>query len=931
MWELDEIMNARIRAVFILLAVVVVGIAVWFFCSDVLLGGKIRNVVLISIDTCRADYLSCYGYPRRITPNIDAVAKESILFENVVVPVPLTLPSHSSMLTGTIPPYHGIHDNLDYQLDQSNITLAEILKDNGFVTGAIISCFVLDSQFGLDQGFDTYNDQFEEEHYAGNISERIGGEASRFALEWLEEHKNERFFFFLHYYDPHSDYVPPEPFASEFWDNPYAGEIAYTDYCISRVIKKLKDLGLYDSTLLIITGDHGEMLGEHGESEHGFFIYESAIKVPLIFKLPGRHKSKRIKEMVGLIDIVPTVYSLLGIEPPGEVQGVDLSACFGRKKLANRQRHIYCESLYPTKYNANSLLGVVTERWKYIQTTRPELYDIAEDRQESNNLVAKEPQRARILQDRLKQILEEQVCKRGSESKLELDEEGKRRLESLGYVAGSSVSEDFSFDQTKEDPKDLIDFHNANGRIALLIFRKKYAEAKELCEEMLIQRPEFFGGHINMAQIAMKQDDFARAIPHLYNALKLKPDRYEVHNNLGTTFAELGKFEEAVKCFEEALRLGPGKPMVLSNLGFALLKQGKLDEAIENCTKALEIDPQLAEAHYNLGVSLAQQGKLIEAVKHYEKSLQFKPDQFCVHNDLANTLFKQEKFDEAITNWAESLHLNPDQAEVHNNIGLALGRRGNLDEAIKHYNESIRLEPNQSNVYRNLGSILAQQKRIEEATTNYRKSLDLDPNQPEVLNALAAVLICLEKLDEALEIYTKSSKLKPRQPVVHKLMADILFKQVRLEDAIGHYTEALQLEPNMPLVHNSLAELYFQQEKIEPAFSHWAEALKLKPDWPDVLNNMAWCRAAYEAESFHEPDEAVQLAQKACELTGHKEVGLLDTLSVAYAAAGKFDEAVETAEKAIELALSSGQNELAEEIQKHLQLYKAGEPYRKLP
>lgn len=718
-------MKTRIRTFIIVLLVVIIGIAAWFF-HGVLSRGKIRNVLLISIDTCRADYLSCYGYRRKITPNIDAVAKESILFENVVVPTPLTLPSHSSMLTGTAPLYHGIHDNLDYQLGQSNITLAEILKGNGFVTGAVISSFVLDSQFGLDQGFDTYNDQFEEEHYALDISERKGGEATRFALEWLEEHKNEKFFFFLHYFDPHALYEPPEPFASRFAHNLYAGEIAYTDYCIGWVIKKLKDLGLYDSTLIIITGDHGEMLGEHGEQTHCYFIYQSAIKVPLIFKLPGQRKSKNITEMVGIIDIVPTVCSLLDIKPPPEVRGVDLSACFGRKKLANRQRHIYCESLYPTKYNANSLLGVVTERWKYIQTTRPELYDIAEDPQESNNLVTKHPQRARILQDRLKQILQEQIRK-DSDSKFEMDEQSRRRLESLGYVAGSRVSEDFDFDQSKDDPKDLIDFHRSDGRVTYLIYRGKYAEAKELCEEMLMQRPDSFGIRLNMAKIAFKQDDFAGAIPHLYQAVKLRPDRYEVHNNLGTAFTELGKFEEAVKCFEEALRLGPGKPIVLNNLGFALLQLGKLDEAIT----------------------------------HYEYSLKLKPDQ--------------------------------------------------------------------------------------------------------------------------------------------------------------------------PVALNHLGEIYFMQGEIEKALSFWNKVLKLQPDRISVLNNLAWIKATEEGEQFRNPDEAVQLAQKACELTGYKEPALLDTLSVAYAAAGRFGQAIGTAEKAIELALSSGQNELAKEIQKHLQLYKAGEPYRKLP
>ena len=204
--------------------------------------GDIRNVVLISIDTCRADYLSCYGYERLTTPNIDGVASEGILFENVITPVPMTLPAHASMLTGTIPPFHGIHDNLNYQVAESNVTLAEILKENGFSTGAIISAFVLDRDFGLNQGFDTYNDRFEDEHKAGIIQERKGDEATRLSLDWLDEHKSERFFYFLHYFDPHAGYEPPEPFAGRFKDSPYAGEIAFTDHCIGMVIEKLKEL-----------------------------------------------------------------------------------------------------------------------------------------------------------------------------------------------------------------------------------------------------------------------------------------------------------------------------------------------------------------------------------------------------------------------------------------------------------------------------------------------------------------------------------------------------------------------------------------------------------------------------------------------------------------------------------------------------------------
>ncbi len=270
----------------VLALVVVIGLG-WFLLKSSFFPKEIRNVVLISIDTCRADYLSCYGYSRKTTPNIDAVAAEAVLFNHAVAPVPLTLPSHGSMLTGTIPPYHGVHHNIDYRLDESNVTLAEILKQNGFTTGAVISSFVLNAQFGFAQGFDTYNDHFVQPMSSFYGNERRADEASRVAEQWLAEHQDEPFFLFLHYYDPHDAYRPPEPFAATFKDNLYAGEIAYVDHCINQVIEKLKKLGLYDSTLIIITSDHGEGLDEHFEKTHGYFNYHSTMRVPLIIKVPG--------------------------------------------------------------------------------------------------------------------------------------------------------------------------------------------------------------------------------------------------------------------------------------------------------------------------------------------------------------------------------------------------------------------------------------------------------------------------------------------------------------------------------------------------------------------------------------------------------------------------------------------------------------------
>jgi len=435
-------------AVIILILSVFAILAVWSYSHFASAGAEIKHVLLISIDTCRADHLSCYGYNNRITPNIDALAKQGTRFENVISPIPLTLPAHSSMLTGLIPPGHNVHDNFNYHLDESNITLAEILKENGFNTGAIVSAFILDSQFGINQGFDTYNDKIEDaiENVSG-FNERRGDEATRFAIDWLDEHKeDEKFFLFLHYYDPHTDYNPPEPFASRFILEPYAGEIAFTDHCVGQVIDKLKELGLYESTLIIVTGDHGEMLGEHEETDHAYFIYQSAIKVPLIVKSPGKPKNNTVKEVVGIIDVLPTVCGQLNIESPANIQGIDLSQCLKGGKYSTKDRHMYCESMTPTKYNGASLLGILNNRYKYIQTTRCELYNIAQDPREANNLFEKESQRARIMRDKLSVTLEESASKDFSFGKTVLDSKTRQRLESIGYV-GASVDEDYSFDQ----------------------------------------------------------------------------------------------------------------------------------------------------------------------------------------------------------------------------------------------------------------------------------------------------------------------------------------------------------------------------------------------------------------------------------------------------------------------------------------------------
>ena len=604
---------------------------------------EINRILLISIDTCRADYLGCYGYPRNISPNIDAVAQEAVLFNHVLTPVPLTLPAHASMLTGTIPPYHGVRYNIGYRLEESDLTIAEILRQNEYTTGGIIGSFVLDGQFGLAQGFDSYNDRFVEPIESFYRSERRGDEVSRFACSWLEKHRDGPFFLFLHYYDPHTKYNPPEPFATLFKDNLYAGEIAYTDYCIGQVIKKLKDLNIYDSTLLIITSDHGESLSEHSEQEHGYFIYQSTVHVPLIIRVPGGPEGKTVKETVGLIDIVPTICSMLGITPPSTAHGADLSG-FLRKKGKDRkdERYIYCESLLPTRYGCSPLFGVVDDRWKYIQAPKPELYDLKKDPHEKNNLADKDPKRCRFLQSHLKLIMEDQLRPARSGGKFVPDPQARKRLESLGYVAGVGLSEDFEFDSTKEDPKDSIRLHEQIMLVRTFIKSKQYGKAEAVCSQIVAERPGHILNSYLLGRIAMGGNNVTEAIAHFSEFLSrldaesgdsedkspnfLRTYIGKTNNDLGMAFARQKDFERALIYYNKALETDPDSADVYYNIGNIFLKQGKLDEAMKHYTKALELVPDLPEAHLNLGNTFFKQGKLDEAIACYNKAIKLRPN-----------------------------------------------------------------------------------------------------------------------------------------------------------------------------------------------------------------------------------------------------------------------------------------------------------------
>ncbi len=534
--------TTRVVVALVLLAAAVLWVAMYSRPSPPA-SQPIRRVVLISLDTCRPDRLGCYGHHQKTTPRIDALARQGVLFRHALSPAPMALPAHSSMLTGTNPLFHGVRADLDYRLGSASVTLAELLQARGFTTGAIVGASVLDARFGLDQGFDTYDDRIEEYHGAGGIAERKGGEVTRLALEWLECHQDGDFFLFLHYYDPHHPYQPPRSFASSFAYDLYAGEIAFTDYCIGRVVAKLEELGLFDSTLIVITGGHGEMLGEHQEKTHGYFVYQAALEVPLIFKLPGRRDAATVSDRVGLMDVVPTICGLLGIQAPTGVQGRDLTSYLDGQDHAPGERNLYCESLTPTRYGASALLGVVGQRWKYIHTTRPELYDLLADPAESRNLADARPEQVSVMQGRLRDFLEEQRRPEDSDSLLARSEADVRRLDSPAYLARGEIVDELDFDSTREDPKDVIAIHEARGLLVQLMSREDYEEAELVCQGLLRKHPNAAEGHLYMASIAKARDDLPRAIRHLQQALNLDPDSVLARTQLSNALNAADKLE----------------------------------------------------------------------------------------------------------------------------------------------------------------------------------------------------------------------------------------------------------------------------------------------------------------------------------------------------------------------------------------------------
>ena len=653
-------MVTKYHLVPLLIIVLTAGAAIWL--SSKPRQAAIRNVVLISIDTCRADHLSCYGHSLPTTPNIDAIAHEGVMFTRAQSTNPITLPAHCSLLTGTDPTCHGVHLNQNRGLADSHTTLAEILQDHGYQTGAFIGAFPLHSRFGLDQGFDTYDDAFSRQAGKFFFNERNAQEVVTASNSWLEQHRENPFFLFLHTFDPHAPYAPPEPFASRFREDQYAGEIAYTDFCVGQVIAKLKQLDLFDSTLIIITADHGESRGEHDEATHLFFIYQSTVRIPLIIKAPGCAAGRQVSDSVSLIDIVPTVLHSLGLSVPPQVQGVNLGGYLGDHVEPVEDRYLYSETLDPARFDCCPLRGLVHGKWHYIWSVKPELYDLDQDPGEKHNLAEDKPEKAKRLQSRLQEFLADQRRKGGERHSLVPDQETVRKLQSLGYVGGPNVDENVEIDMNMEDPKDFIDFYNQFIRAASFAQQKRFNEARAECLDILTHRPHLLPVKLLLAgPVSENQRRKADAVTHLSNVLATAANTKDPHmfafevnqarKRRGNAYLALGNYEFAIKDYAHVIQFWPNDAETYNSRGNAHMHLGNYRQALDDYNRVIELEPDYAAAFVNRGNTQVHLGDYEQCLKDYRRAIELKPDypeaythRANAHRHLGNYLLALEDY-----------------------------------------------------------------------------------------------------------------------------------------------------------------------------------------------------------------------------------------------------------------------------------------------
>ncbi|MGA8314141.1 MAG: sulfatase-like hydrolase/transferase [Terriglobales bacterium] len=661
------------------------------------------NVILITIDTVRADHVGCYGATNVRTPTLDALAHDGIVFERAISQVPLTWPSHAAILTGTYPFQNGVQDFTGQPLDPRFRSVAQVFKQQGYATGAVVSAFVLDRSWGLSRGFDFYDDAFAPETFQQKdigLVDRKAGESVTRALKWLNaggEQKAQRrpFFFWLHLYDPHSPYDPPEPFRTQYRGHLYDGEIAYADHELGRLMAWLKQDHIYDHTLIVVLSDHGESLGDHGEKEHGFFVYNSTVHIPLIVKPPAGSgfRPGRVTRPVETTAVAPTLLGLAGMKVATEKQFQSPALLGGNagNEDAGNEDSAYSESFYSfSSFGWSPLHALQTTRYHYIEAPVPELYDLLADPEEKNNLAPQQTATVAVLEDKLQSLLRQNPFK-PAEGGSGLSPDALEKLRALGYVAYRSPVSPEALVAGLPDPKSKLWEFNA----------------------ILEAGDAFHAGH------------FSGGAALLGRVQEKDPQMYIVPFMLGEGAAREQRWEEAAAAFQKCLQLNPNFDQAMTGLSRVLVFLGKDDEAAQWARNALKVNPANYRAWYQLGLIESKTDKNA-ATADYQKAVSIQGSFAPLRRDLGLLYFQQGNYAEAADQLAKAAELGVNDAPLYNFLGISYVHTNRLDKAVETYKKAIKLDPKLAEAYLNLGYAYQRLNQSRAAQEEYATACRLE-------------------------------------------------------------------------------------------------------------------------------------------------------------------------------------------------------------
>jgi choline-sulfatase len=700
------------------------------------------DVLLVTIDTLRADRLGCYGHAAALTPTLDALAARGVLFETAVAHVPLTGPSHASILTGRSPLGHGLRDNGGYVLPREAGTAAEDFRRAGYRTAAFVSGFPLDRRFGMDRGFETYDDHLPRgnDRRRTPYVERFGDATTDAALRWLKPAAAtpapQPFFLWIHYYDPHAPYEPPGDLADRFRGSPYDGEIAFVDRQVARLLAALEERRSLSRTLVLVTADHGESLGEHGEGTHGLFLYDTTLRIPWIMAGPGIPGGRVSRTVARGIDTLPTLLEYAGLPVREEIEGRSLRPAAEGKEMQDLPA--YAETLYPEReYGWAPLFAWRTARFKYVDAPRPELYDLVADARESTNKLAEQGPKANELRRMLAAARERPV----PTATADVDPETAERLAALGYVGGGAAAsnpEPMAPGVVRRDPKD--------GAPLLRKLNHGISAARSEPEKAIRELTE-----------VLAQD------PGLVMARRARAVAYEASGQFDKAIAEIRVVEKGGRLSaEDGVTLG-------DNLRFS----GRLDEAMAVLERTANENPRFGQPWLSIAEIHIKRKNNAEAKACYERVLALVPDHIEALRGLGDLALIEEKTGEAGTRYERILAVDPLDAGAMTKLGVVRMRTGRAPEAVSLFRSAVEREPRNGEALLYLAGALASGGSPAEAVPYFERAIAVDPRSTMARNGLALTRLALGDTTRAAEEFRESLRLDPRQPDVARALADL--------------------------------------------------------------------------------------------------------------------------------------------------------------